>query len=412
MWLIAATISTQVLQFVTMWLLARWYTPADIGLLSQFSAYVLLFVPWAAACFPSAFALAAATDRTSLFQLSTLAILCSALAGSLLLPLLHAQLWQAMALPTVMLLISVFAAIVAACLFAALQQWNYSQQHFVVVAKIMLVSAMLLAAGRILLGMQDAAITLLIGLTLAVPGFSLLMLAVCTGFPQWRQRLDQGLIRRLLHQYREFPRYQMPQQMLNAFSQNLPLLMLGIWYSATDAGFYGLALACLGAPALLVNRSVGDVIFPRFARLKDQPTQLSALFMRSSLLLLALSTLPFLLFLSAGPELFSWIFGSTWWQAGQFAQLLAPWFWLVGVNAPALKLLVVLRQQKRTLQLNVLTFVLRTMAVYLCGTADIDVLTTIKLLSAIGIFHNLVVLALAFYSVKAQCRRVTEDICR
>ncbi len=92
--------------------------------------------------------------------------------------------------------------------------------------------------------------------------------------------------------------------------------------------------------------------------------------------------------------------------------MLAPWFWLVGVNAPALKLLVVLRQQKRTLQLNVLTFVLRTMTVYMCGTTDIDVLTTIKLLSAIGIFHNLVVLALAFYSVKAQCRRVTEDICR
>lgn len=412
MWLVGATISTQVLQFVTMWLLARWYTPADIGLLSQFSAYVLLFVPWAGACFPAAFALASTTDRTTLFQLSIISILCSAVAGSILLPLLHPELSQAMGLPTVLLFLAVFSAIVVACLFAALQQWNYSQQHFVVVAKVMIVSAMALAAGRTVLGAQAAAMTQLVWLTLVLPWLSLVLLVARTGLPPLRARFTFEFVRQLLQQYREFPRYQMPQQMLNAFSQNLPLLMLGIWYSATNAGFYGLALACLGAPALLINRSVGDVIFPRFAAIKDQPIQIYRLFLRSTALLSTLALLPFLIFLCAGPELFGWIFGSVWSVAGEIAQVLAPWFLLVGVNAPALRLLIVLRQQKQTLQLNVLTFGLRTASVYCCGTLGIDVMTAVILLSVIGVLHNLAVLALAFFKVKSQCRSAQEALCR
>ncbi len=412
MWLVGATISTQVLQFVTMWLLARWYTPADVGVLSQFSAYVLLFVPWAGACLPSAFALASPTERTSLFQLSTLSILFSAIAGSLLLPLLHPQLSQAMAQPNIVLLLSVFVAIVAACLFAALQQWNYSFQHFVVVAKVMIVSALVLAAGRALLGVQHVAITWLVWLTLGLPWLSLGLLVCSTGLPSLRSHIDFGLVRQLLRQYREFPRYQMPQQMLNAFSQNLPLLLLGIWYSAATAGFYGLALACLGAPALLINRSVGDVIYPRFAVLKEQPEQLYRLFLRSTALLFSLALLPFLIFVIAGPVLFSWVFGMQWTVAGEFAQVLAFWFLLVGVNAPALRLLIVLRQQKQTLQLNVVTFILRTAAVCYCGISHIDVMTAVFLLSAIGVLHNLIVLVLALFQVRSQCRSEQEGLCR
>ena len=73
------------------------------------------------------------------------------------------------------------------------------------------------------LGIVLMAMTQLVWLTLVLPWLSLVLLVARTGLPPLRARFTFEFVRQLLQQYREFPRYQMPQ---------LRDIALGLWQRA------------------------------------------------------------------------------------------------------------------------------------------------------------------------------------
>ncbi len=136
--------------------------------------------------------------------------------------------------------------------------------------------------------------------------------------------------------HRNFPLLNTPHAFLGALQDTLAVLLLAWWLGDAAAGFWGLALRYLKAPATLVGSAVSQVLYPELGR-SGLPQSRRAV--RQVMLVLGATALPLVLMLLLfGPALFAWMFGERWRAAGELARALAPY---IGVHFVASPLAVV-----------------------------------------------------------------------
>ncbi len=388
--LLLMTVS-QILQFGSMAFLARWYAPAEIGVLSQLTAVLLFFAPWGALSMSYAFVLSqTGPEKYNLLVLSR--VLSAALAGTFvcILTLLPAM----NDLNTFPMLLLLPFALYATAMITVYQQWFYSSQQFSLPSYLLFVSTFVLVGGRLAIGGTERDYQELLYLTLLVPIGTVILLRSYIGIERTIPRGNLNEFVNLLRKYRQFPLFQAPQQALNAVSQQAPILLFAIWYSAEVTGYYALSLACLAAPVAILSKALGDWLYPQLAQ--SSAKNFSKLLLHWTLGLSVLGLIPLFCLLFAHQAIFSWIFGAQWSQAGHIASILAPWYFLVAVNTPALKAIMVMQAQKYTLLLNIATTVLRIggiATVYIFGA---DIMVAVWWLSICGIAHNALVIGGAF----------------
>lgn len=136
--------------------------------------------------------------------------------------------------------------------------------------------------------------------------------------------------------HRDFPLLNTPHAFAGALQDTLAVAMLVAFTGEVEAGFWGLALRYLKAPASLVGGAVSQALYPRLVG--TDPAHARAA-VRRVMGMLALLALPLaLLLLLFGPSLFALAFGERWRDAGELARALAPY---IGVHFVASPLAVV-----------------------------------------------------------------------
>ena len=138
--------------------------------------------------------------------------------------------------------------------------------------------------------------------------------------------------RSLAQKYREFPLFNTPHAFAGALQDTLTIALLIAWSGEAAAGYWGLAIRYLKAPATLIGSAVSQVMYPRLAQ--STPAQARQL-VQHTMGVLALLALPLVLLLMLwGPELFAWAFGEPWRPAGRLAMALAPYIGMHFIASP------------------------------------------------------------------------------
>ncbi len=153
-------------------------------------------------------------------------------------------------------------------------------------------------------------------------------------FALWRVPAAQW--RAAARKYREFPLFNTPHAFAGALQDTLTVALLIAWSGDAAAGFWGLSLRYLKAPAALVGGAVSQALYPKLAA--ADPAQGRAAVLQVMLTLALLAAPLVALLLLTGPELFAWVFGESWRPAGELARALAPY---IGVHFIASPLAVV-----------------------------------------------------------------------
>jgi O-antigen/teichoic acid export membrane protein len=142
--------------------------------------------------------------------------------------------------------------------------------------------------------------------------------------------------RAVAQKHRNFPLLNTPHAFLGALQDTIAVLLIAWWIGDAAAGFWGLALRYLKAPATLVGSAVSQALYPQLGR-HDMPQARQAV--RQVMWVLGAMALPLVLVLVAfGPDLFALLFGERWRGAGELSRALAPY---IGVHFVASPLAVV-----------------------------------------------------------------------
>ena len=191
----------------------------------------------------------------------------------------------------------------------------------------------------------------------------------------------------LARQYSDFPLYNAPAGLLFAIGQNLPVFLFGTMFSATVAGFYGMADRLARVPIGIVALSVRRVFLQRAADIMTRHGRLRSAYFLSSGGLALLGLIPFGTLFLFGEPILETVLGDRWATAGRYMEIMAPWLFTMWCTAPSHPILIVLREQRFWLILQGVFTVIRLLALYLAyryGAGPETALSAFVAASALG----------------------------
>jgi len=199
-------------------------------------------------------------------------------------------------------------------------------------------------------------------------------------------------------EYRDFPAYSATQNLLNALSTGLPVLLLTHYYGIAVAGAYAFGMRLLNTPMGLVTGALRQVLFQKAGESQHEARPLAPLFLKTTLGLFALGLPPALVMGIWAPGLFAWFFGSQWQTAGEFARYLIGWLLFVFCNVPAVLFARLIRIQRVVFFYNVVVLVARVLVLVVGGRYG-GALQCIALFSVVGAVLNLGLILLVGHAV-------------
>lgn len=206
-------------------------------------------------------------------------------------------------------------------------------------------------------------------------------------------------LRLLAWEYRDFPAYSATQNVMNALSVGLPVLLLTHYFDLAVAGAYAFSVRILNTPMSFVLTALRQVLFQKASETYNQGHELWTLFVRTTTALFALAVLPAMAVAVFGPQIFAWVFGQKWLLAGQFSQSLVIWLLLAFCNLPSVLFARLIRIQRTVFIYDVLMLVARS-ASLIIGSAYLEPTAVIAVFSAVGAGMNVFLIAIVARAIK------------
>jgi lipopolysaccharide exporter len=275
--------------------------------------------------------------------------------------------------------------------YATLNSWSTRQKKFGRSSISQVVRSLAASGVQVFSGLLKAGPLGLIGGALTGDCFAALALAWQVKRDDWpilRRSCCWDKMKCAARQYREFPLFSSTQNLLNAISQNIPLLLLAKFFGPAVAGFYVLGVRGIQIPMNFFLTSLRQVFFQRASELYNQGGDTYALFKRTTISLLALVAIPALAIILFGPGLFAFVLGRQWLVAGEYARWLILWLMLMFANVPAVLFAQIYRKQRSVLIQDICLLALRVLAIVIGGLRSSPLLAVV-LYSLVGVIFNL-----------------------
>ncbi|KEQ13091.1 oligosaccharide flippase family protein [Endozoicomonas numazuensis] len=154
--------------------------------------------------------------------------------------------------------------------------------------------------------------------------------------------------------YKKFPLFDSMSSILNMSTSHLQNIVLAAFYGAQTAGLYSLVLRVLVFPLSFINGALLDVLRDKFVTEYRETGGVKVFYRKVFLVLFVLGLPPMLLLLLFAEDLFQIVFGDNWLEAGVYASILAPMFYMRFISSPLSYMFFVAEKQEWDVVGNIL----------------------------------------------------------
>ena len=380
-------------------LIARIFGPEVFGQFGIFTAIVAVVAPVAALAYPIAIVLP--RDDGDALQLVHLSFIV-AFVISLLIAILIIYGGDGLAAMLGAKTIAKYLILVPASMFFAAwvqitHQWLIRKKEFTVISHTAIVSSLIINVAKSGFGWIYPVNTILIAITVIGGSLHAALLFFGARKRCHIKRLsiykkNNVSLKELAYLHRDFPLYRAPQNVINALSQSLPIIILATLFGPTIAGFYALAQMVMGMPSNLIGKAVSDVFYPRITHAADVGENIQHHIIKVTVTLLGIGLVPFGLVIFFGPEIFSIVFGADWAAAGEYARWLAFFFLFNFINKPAVAVVPVIGAQRGLLLYELFSAGLKVFGLYVGFYFFGSAIMAVALFSIFGVLSYVVMI--------------------
>jgi O-antigen/teichoic acid export membrane protein len=386
--LITGNLISQALPILAAPILTRLYTPEDFGLLALFSSITIIASTMVSGKYELAILLP--KEKSHAIHLVYLSTFLISLSSALMFFLIYffesdikAHLqnnliveWLYFIPPTVFLI----------SFYQVLNYWNNRNKQFKEIAKSKVTQSISYVGTSMIAPYTSITSFGLIWGEFFGRLFSLLYLVLRLIKNSKAKKINLRKMFLLAKKFHHFPKFTMFSSWFNTASIHTPAIILQIFFGSSVLGFYALAYRAVNAPLSLVGASVGQVFFQKASESQENLEELRKLTLSTYKKLFALGLIPISTIFIFGDYIFSFVYGKEWLLAGKMAQILAPWIFLVFTISPLTNLYIVLRKQKFAMNLNIIIFICRSIALFYGGYILEDYFQTIIFFGVISFF--------------------------
>lgn len=201
----------------------------------------------------------------------------------------------------------------------------------------------------------------------------------------------------LLIEFKHFPIYSLPSDLINVVTNQLPILMLNKFATNAEVGYFSMSNRILGLPSLFISASIGEVFRQKATQDYNMNGTCLPIFKKTFKTLFLIGILPFTVIALFGPWLFSFFLGNEWTESGHYSQIFAVMFFLRFVISPLTYTFYITGRQRIDFFIHVL-MLLSTLVPFYLG---FNLLNNIYMsLLMFSISYSLIYIIYFYYSKK------------
>ncbi|MBY7661997.1 oligosaccharide flippase family protein [Vibrio atlanticus] len=395
--MLSGTAGAQTVAFLAIPIVTRLYGAEAFGILGLFIAFINILNPVSACTLPAAIVLA---DEDEINDLKNTSKIISLIFSSLV-TFVIGFVDYVLKIEISYYFYFIPLAMLLATHLQLLQQIEIRNSRFKRLSISVFITALIVNISKVVSAILFPNVVILIIITTVSPLIQSLLI-------EWKSSLQiikntsykKFLSKEILAKYKSFPCYKMPQMLLNASAQSLPVIVFGANFGVVFSGYYSLARMVVGVPINLLNKSVGDVFYPKLSWLVKKGECPASEILKITRSLFIISFIPFSILFLYAPIVFGLIFGDTWHIAGQYASWMSLWLIFALINRPSVIAIQVLNFQKEFLIYEVITLAIRLSLLFLVVYYFKDPLIAVISFSVVSAITNAVLILLVYIKAK------------
>ena len=146
--------------------------------------------------------------------------------------------------------------------------------------------------------------------------------------------------------YIDFPKYILPDQLINSLGVSIPVLFIGAYFNNTEVGYYSMTMQILSIPISVVSRAVRDVFRQRANEDYIKYANCISIYKRLLVRITLIGAIATLAVIAILPAVFAFVLGDKWRIAGQSSQILLPMMTLNFIAMSLSGVFIVVRKMK------------------------------------------------------------------
>lgn len=370
--LVKGTTVSLLITFLASPVITRLYGPEAFGLAALFTSIISLISVVACLSYEPAIVLPKSDEEAAnVFGLCMLIVVIVSLATIPILLVFQqpvVQLLKAPELGPLMWLIP--PTLLVSGSFMALNYWNTRTKHFNRLSIARVTSSVTTTGTQLGAGFLGYALgsvliyANVLGQLVSACVLSLQIMRDHLSF--FKQNITWERMVKALKQYSNFPKFQVMGSFINTLSWQIPIFLLSYFFSKTIVGYYSLGMMVIMTPMTVIGAAISQVFFQRAAMAKHDGS-LSLIFTDMYSFLIKISLFPLLLLTFIGKDLFVFLFGPLWADAGFFIQILSVFAVSLFISSPMSSILSILGKQKIGFILSAISLLMRFVSIYIGG---------------------------------------------
>ncbi|EIV8488849.1 lipopolysaccharide biosynthesis protein [Vibrio vulnificus] len=191
----------------------------------------------------------------------------------------------------------------------------------------------------------------------------------------------------LLKRYKRFPLVSVWSILANNLSTHLVNIIISSMYSLSTLGYFTFTQKILGLPTSIIGNSIGQVYFQQAAIEKKNKGTAWETYKSTFIKLFCISIVFFLPLLFVIEDLFSFVFGKEWRVAGQYAQILIPFFAVRFVATALSNTNNLFEKQYLALLWQLFLLILNVCVIYLGFVFELEFIDLLYCISMVNFIH-------------------------
>ncbi len=166
--------------------------------------------------------------------------------------------------------------------------------------------------------------------------------------------ISKGKMKEIAFSYKEFPLVNSFQSISDMLQINGIIYFIIYFFNSFIVGSFSYALRILQAPMNLLGSAMAQIFYQQASELKNNGENLKDI-VKKTMIKSALTGLPiFLAIIFFGPQLFAFVFGETWREAGVYARILSPMLFFDFIRSPVSQVPLIIGRQKRLFSISLI----------------------------------------------------------
>ena len=153
-------------------------------------------------------------------------------------------------------------------------------------------------------------------------------------------------MKQLAKEFIEFPKFILPARLLQELGKQMPIFFIGFYFSSTEVGYFSMAILVLYSPVSMISSAIRDVFRQRANEYYQKSGSCRSFYLKNLKTLSIVAVLGSVVLIFCLPFIFSIFVGSQWDTAAYYAQILTIPTFLSFVSVPLFDVIIITNKLK------------------------------------------------------------------